>query len=238
MTARLRTLLLALVTTALLTQASLSSHAGDRSMTRSVTVSASANITATPDAAQIQSGVQTEAKTASKALDANTKTMTNLIDGLKSLGIEPRDIQTTQFNVNPRYNHHRDGRPPEVTGYQVSNEVNVLIRDTDKIGDILDKMVGLGANQIRGLNFLVTEAETLKDEARSKAIENARRRAELFAKAAGAEVGEVIEIREGGSSGPGPQPMFEAATRKSSAVPIESGEQSLSASVTVTWELK
>ncbi len=207
-------------------------------MTRSVTVSASATVTAKPDAANIQSGIQTEANTAAKALEANTKAMSNLIDGLKSMGIEPRDIQTSQFSVNPRYNHHRDGRPPDITGYQVTNEVSVLIRDTKQIGDILDKMIGLGANQMRGLNFIVTQAETLTDEARAKAVENARRRAELFAKAAGAEVGKVLEIREGGSSGPGPRPMYEASARKSSAVPIESGEQNLSASVTVTWELK
>lgn len=212
--------------------------AGDRSMTRSVTVSASADITAKPDAARIQSGVQTEADTANDALTANTQAMSNLIDGLKALGIDPRDIQTTSFNVNPRYTHHRDGRPPEINGYQVNNEVSVFIRKIEQTGDILDKMVALGANQMRGLNFIVTGAETLKDEARRKAVENARRRAELFAKAAGAEVGEVIEIQEGGSHGPSPRRSFKAMESASAAAPIESGEATLSASVTVTWELK
>lgn len=212
-------------------------HAGDNDMTRSVTVSASASVQAKPDAARIQSGVVTEAATATAALAANTKAMTNVIDGLKSLGVEAKDIQTTNFNVNPRYNHNRDGGPPEITGYQVTNEVSVMIRDLAGVGDILDKLISLGANQMRGLQFLVTQAETLKDQARTEAMENARRRAELFANAAAAEVGEVIAIREGAGNIDSLRPMFEATRAAAQSAPIESGEQSLSASVTVTWAL-
>lgn len=207
-------------------------------MTRSVTVTASASVSAEPDVARIRSGVQTEAATAREALEQNTKAMANVIDGLKSLGIEPKDIQTANFSVNPRYRHHRDGRAPEVTGYQVTNEVNVVIRDLKSAGDILDKMIGLGANQMRGLSFEVSKAETLSDEARKAAIANARRRAELFAKAAGAEVGDVLEIREGPAQFGGPRPMLEGTRAAASPVPIESGEQSLQASVTVTWALE
>jgi hypothetical protein len=206
-------------------------------MTRSVTVSASASVQAKPDAARIQSGVVTEAATATAALAANTKAMTNVIDGLKSLGVEAKDIQTTNFNVNPRYNHNRDGGPPEITGYQVTNEVSVMIRDLAGVGDILDKLISLGANQMRGLQFLVTQAETLQDQARTEAMENARRRAELFANAAAAEVGEVIAIREGAGNIDSLRPMFEATRAAAQSAPIESGEQSLSASVTVTWAL-
>jgi hypothetical protein len=206
-------------------------------MTRSVTVSASASVQAKPDAARIQSGVVTEATTATAALAANTKAMTNVIDGLKSLGVEAKDIQTTNFNVNPRYNHNRDGGPPEITGYQVTNEVSVMIRDLAGVGDILDKLISLGANQMRGLQFLVTQAETLKDQARTEAMENARRRAELFANTAAAEVGEVIAIREGAGNIDSLRPMFEATRAAAQSAPIESGEQSLSASVTVTWAL-
>ncbi|MBU2582309.1 MAG: SIMPL domain-containing protein [Alphaproteobacteria bacterium] len=213
-------------------------QAGDKDMQRTVTVSASASISAKPDMARITSGVQTEAASAKEAASANTKTMANLIDGLKSLGIEEKDIQTSNFSVNPRYQHSGDGRPPRIDGYQVSNDVNVVIRDLKAVGDILDKMIGLGANQVRGLAFEVSAAETLTDEARTAAIANARRRAELFAKAAGAGVGEVIEIREGGGGYEGPRPMRAARSEMAMSVPIEAGEQSLAASVTVTWELK
>lgn len=212
-------------------------QAGDSTMPRTVTVSATASVSAKPDLARISSGVQTEAETAREATAENTKVMANLIDGLKSLGIADKDIQTSNFSVNPRYNQSRDGSPPQIDGYQVSNEVSILIRDLKAVGDILDKMIGLGANQMRGLSFEVSQAETLTDAARTDAIANARRRAELFAKAAGAEVGEVIEIREGGSY-EGPRPMLAARREMSASVPVEAGEQSLSASVTVTWELK
>lgn len=207
-------------------------------MQRTVSVSASASVSARPDMARIMGGVQSEAPTAREATSENTKTMANLIDGLKSLGIDAKDIQTSNFSVNPRYQHRQDGRPPRIDGYQVSNEVSVFIRDLKAVGDILDKMIGLGANQVRGLSFEVSNAETLSDEARKQAIANARRRAELFAEAAGAEVGAVIEIREGAGGCEGPRPVMAARREAAMAVPIEAGEQSLSASVTVTWELK
>lgn len=207
-------------------------------MQRTVTVSASATVSAKPDMARILSGVQTEAVSAQSATSENTKVMANLVDGLKALGVEAKDIQTSNFSVQPRYQHNRDGRPPRIDGYQVSNEVSILIRDLKSVGDILDKMIGLGANQMRGLSFEVSEAETLRDGARTQAIANARRRAELYAKAAGAEVGEVVEIREGSGGYEGPRPVMAARREMSAAVPIEAGEQELSASVTVTWALK
>lgn len=207
-------------------------------MDRNVTVSASATVNAKPDAARIQTGVVTQDATAQAALDANTQAMTKVIDGLKSLGVEAKDIQTTNFNVNPRYNHNRDGRPPELVGYQVTNEVNAIIRDLGKLGEILDKVISLGSNQMRGLSFEVSNAEILKDAARTQAVKNARRRAELIAKAAGAELGEVQVIREGTAMIDGPRPTFEATRTAAAAVPIESGQHSLTATVTVTWALE
>lgn len=209
--------------------------AGADDMTRQITVSAEGSVSAVPDAARIHSGVQTSAPSAQAALAENSKLMSNLVDGLKAMGVDPRDIQTASFNVQPQYQHNRDGTPPDVTGYQVVNEVNVLLRDIEKVGATLDKMIQLGANQVRGLDFEVLDSEKLSDEARKEAMANARRRAEVFAAAAGARIGKVLEIREGGGSNGGPRPMLEA--RRASAVPIEAGEEVLSVAVTVTWAL-
>ncbi len=211
--------------------------AGDDDMNRSITVQASGSVAVPPDAVQVRSGVQTNADTAKAALAENTSLMSNVIDGLKAMGVESKDIQTANFSVQPRYQHHRDGRPADVTGYQVTNEVNVLLRDLEKVGVVLDKLIQLGANQMRGLDFQVLDAEKLRDEARREAIANARRRAELYAAAAGAKVGEVIEIREGSVSSPGPERMVKSMAR-SADVPVEAGEETLSASVTVTWALE
>ena len=203
---------------------------------RTVTVSAEASVEVKPDAASIMGGVSSEADTARAALDANTKSMSNLIDGLRAAGIEAKDIRTSNFSVQPRYESRRDGGPSELVGYRVENAVTVLVRDLPKLGEILDLMVSLGANQMQGMSFVVSDADARKDDARRQAIANALGRAKLYAAAAGAEVGEVVNIAEDVSDG-GPRPLYRAATM-AQAVPVEPGQQSLEARVTVTWKLK
>ncbi len=181
-------------------------------MERTITVSATGTSTAVPDSARIETGVLAEAATAREALSANNAAMAKLIDGLKANGIEPKDIQTSNFNLNPRYTNPADGQPPVIDGYQAVNQVQVHVRDLDKIGDVLDKLVTLGANQMNGITFEVSAAETLRDAARKDAIANARRRAELYAAAAGAKVGKVMAINEGAS--PNRAPTSKPAARQ------------------------
>jgi uncharacterized protein YggE len=162
--------------------------------------------------------------------------MRKLIDGLKESGIEAKDIQTSSFQVEPRYTNPREGQVAVINGYRVTNQVQVVSRDLDKLGEVLDTLVRLGANQMSGMSFEVSKAETLKDDARKEAVANARRRAELIANAAGAEVGPVIAIAEDAVQyipmGPSVRAM------KAEAVPIERGTETLEARVTVTWSLK
>lgn len=215
-----------------------SATAEEKAMERTVTVSATGMATAVPDEARVQTGVVAEAATAREALSANNAAMTKLIAGLKENGIESKDIQTAGFNLNPRYTNPREGQAPAINGYQASNQVEVHVRNLDKLGDVLDKLVTLGANQMNGITFEVGAAETLRDAARKDAIANARRRAELYATAAGAKVGEVVSIVEGGAMEP--RPYFKAgrAAAAMESVPVERGTQSLEANVTVTWKLE
>jgi len=206
-------------------------------MSRLITVSATGYAYAEPDQARLSSGVTTEAATAAAALAANSEKMKGVVAGLKESGIDAKDIQTSNFSVNPRYTSPRDGAPAVIDGYSVSNQVEVLVRDLTSLGGLLDKLVGLGANQMNGLTFIVSKAETLKDEARKDAVANARRRAELLAAAAGAEVGEVVSIAEEVGYG-GPHPMAMARAAKAESAPIEGGTETLEARVTVTWKLK
>jgi len=210
-------------------------RAEERPMHRLITVSASGYADAEPDRATISAGVAAEAETAAAALSANTELMQKVIAGLKESGIDAKDIQTRNFNVEPRYTNPRDGTPT-IDGYRVSNQVTLVVRDLKALGGLLDKLVSLGANQVNGLAFEVSRAETLKDEARKEAVANARRRAELLAAAAGADLGEVVTITEEMSYG-GPRPMAMRAAR-ADAVPIEAGTETLEARVTVTWALK
>ncbi len=211
-------------------------HAEDDKPRRSITVTASGTVAVEPDQARLTSGVTAEGASAREALTANTAAMQKVVGELKSAGIDPKDIQTSSFRVEPRYTRPEEGQAPKIDGYSVTNEVQVLVRDLEKVGDVLDRLVTAGANQSSGLSFEVSKAETALDEARKQAVANARRRAELYAAAAGAEVGEVLTITEGDAAPP-PRPVF-ARAMKAEAVPIERGTETLEASVTITWALK
>ncbi len=214
------------------------SHAEDKPMERTITVSATGTAEAEPDRARITSGVSTEAETAREALTKNSETMSTIISELKAKGIDPKDIQTASFNVEPVMDYSKDGQPPKVRGYRVSNQVVVLVRKLNQLGDVLDNVVSAGANQIQGLAFEVSKEDTLKDDARKEAVANALRRAKLLAAAAGAEVGNVLQISEETSSNGPVMYAPRLAKAAASSVPIETGTSTLEARVTVTWALK
>ena len=214
------------------------SNAEDLRMARTVSVSATGVVTAEPDLASISTGVVAEGDTARAALSANTALMSKLVEGLKATGIQPKDIKTISFNVQPRYQNYKDGRPATINGYQVVNQVRIVVRELDKLGQVLDTAVTLGANQMGGIEFQVSAAETLKDEARKVAMANALRRAKLFAASANADVGEVIAIAEDMAAPVGRPMMMAKAAMSAEAVPIERGSQALEVRVNVTWALK
>ncbi len=203
---------------------------------RSITVTASGSVSAVPDIARITSGVATEAPVARDAVARNSDAMKKIIAGLKSSGIDEKDIQTTSFHIEPRYTRAREGEASVIDGYRVTNQVQVVVRNLDKLGEVLDRLVGLGANEMAGLSFDVSQAEKIRDDARKEAVANAQRRAKLYADAAGVELGEVLKIDEGGDTGP--RPIFAGRALKAEAVPIERGSETLEATVSVTWALK
>jgi len=214
-----------------------SAEAEEKRFARTVTVSAAGQVSAVPDMARISTGVMTEAASARDALTSNSTAMTKLIAGLKDNGVDAKDIQTSSFSIDPRYNNPLEGQTAVITGYRVVNQVEVTARDLERLGEVMDSLVVLGANQMNGLSFDVSKAETLKDDARKDALANALRRAKLYAEAAGAEVGEVVAIAEDAAQfQPIAVPMDRAM--KSEAVPIERGSQTLEARVTVSWALK
>jgi len=233
---------LALLTAAMLAIVGLSMTAEAAGMDdgqRTITISATGSVLVKPDIVLISTGVSSEAETARDALDENSRLMRQVVSTLKDFGITGRDIQTTDFGVHPRYKNYRDGRPPEVTGYRVTNSVRIRVRDIAKLGEILDEIVSLGSNQIGGIQFDVSEADALTDEARKRAIEEASRKAKLYAEAAGEELGEVLRIEEHVSGG-GPRPMAMESTRMAAAAapPIEAGASTLQVRVTVVWAIE
>lgn len=221
---------------ALLVAGASGSQAAEASMQRTVTVSAEGSVSARPDIAFVSAGVVTEAETAQAALADNSTLMTALISNLKANGIAAEDVQTSSFNVSPKYDHRRDGSAPRITGYSVSNQVRAAVRELKRVGEVLDILVKGGANQIGGLSFDIGEPEALRDKARKAAFERARQRAALYAEAGGAKLGEVLTISEGAAHTPRGEPMRLRAAM-AEAVPIEAGSQDIAVHVTVTWAL-
>jgi uncharacterized protein YggE len=203
---------------------------------RTVSVSATGTVAAEPDIAHISAGVTTEGDTAMDAIARNNTVMAKVIEGLKAAGIAARDIQTTTLNVEPRYSQPKDGRPGTVSGYRVVNQVRLTVREVKRLGEVLDQAIALGANQINSIGFDIANAETLKDEARKQAMANAKRRAELYATAAGVQLGQVLRISESVMEAVG-RPMAGRALAASS-VPIEAGTRTLTVEVHVTYALR
>jgi uncharacterized protein len=201
-----------------------------------ISVTGEATVSVPPDQAQIDGGVTSDAKTAREASDANNAAMGKVLLALKGAGIDEKDYQTSRLSLQPQYAPNRSG-PSPVAGYRASNRVTVKLRDVAKVASIIDVLVGAGANELGGINFMVSQASKLLDDAREKAIADARRKAEIYAKAAGVTLGEPLNISEEGGSGP---PVFRSkmAAPMAAGAPVAQGEETLSVSVSVSWAIK
>lgn len=216
-------------------------QSADRSRQATIHVTGEGSVQATPDMAEATFGVVSEASTVSEAVSANNEATAKVIEALKAGGVAAKDLQTSSFDIMPLSRHDPSGqRQPEITGYRVSNQLTVKIRQLPDLGALLDAGVQAGANQIHGIQMTVSEPGEQLDEARLKAMEDARRKAELLARAAGARLGRALEISESMASPPRPyaQGLRMMASAEASSVPIETGEQSLTARVSVTYALE
>ena len=200
-----------------------------------ITMTGHGEVKATPDLATISAGVTTNAPTAAGALSANTSRMNQVFDALKKLGIPDRNIQTVGFSVFPQYTNGDNNSPRRLTGYQVNNEVTVRLDDIARVGSTLDMLVGAGANQMNGISFDIATPAPLLEKARAQAIGDARARAVIYARAAGVALGPIISISEGGGEVQ-PRPLYRAMAL-AAPVPVAPGEQSMTADVTVAWEI-
>lgn len=206
---------------------------------RTLSVSGRGLVSAPPDMAVIQAGVQTRAESASEALRANSAAMAEVLDALRAHDIAERDIQTINFRVQPEYRHDRNSSQSELIGYQAGNDVRVRVRELDRLGVLLDALVAAGSNQLQGISFAIDDTVALLDQARDRAVRDARRKAERYAAAAGVQVSNVLSINEAGAEIPRPLMRMAAAEMDmGSSVPIASGEQELGVSVNVVFELK
>jgi uncharacterized protein len=210
----------------------------DKDHKRTISLAAAGAIKTAPDKVDISTGVMTRAPTAKEALAKNSAALAQVIDTLKGEGLDSKDIQTTNFSVQPAYEERKEGRSPAIISYQVTNSVRITVHDIGKLGQILDKVVSLGANDVGSIEFGVSEPEALKDEARKRALSEAIANAKLYAEAVGGTLGKVLTISEDAGAVvaryASPAPMEMAAK----AVPIEAGTTTVEVRVHVTFELE
>ena len=200
-----------------------------------ISVTGEATVSVPPDLAQIDGGVTSEAKTAREASEANNAAMGKVLQALKGAGIEEKDVQTARLSLQPQSAPNRSG-PSAIAGYRASNRVTIRVRDVTKVANVIDTLVGAGANEIGGINFVVSQASKLLDEARERAVADARRKAEIYAKAAGVTLGAPLSISDEGS--PGPMPFRKMAAGMAAAAPVAQGEETLQVTVSVSWAIK
>ena len=200
-----------------------------------ISVTGEATVSVAPDLAQIDGGVTSEAKTAREASDANNAAMGKVLLALKGAGIEEKDFQTSRLSLQPQSAPNRTG-PSAIVGYRASNRVTIRLRDVTKVANVIDTLVGAGANDIGGINFMVSAASKLLDEAREQAIADARRKAEIYARAAGVTLGAPLAISEEGA--PGPMPFRKMAAGMAVSAPVAQGEETLAVTVSVSWAIK
>lgn len=203
-------------------------------------VVATGEVTRVPDVARISAGVATQAPTAAAALAQNSQAMTRVIAALKRAGVADRDIRTNMVNLSPNY-RYAENQPPVVTGYGASNQVTIRFRDVARAGTILDALVREGANQISGPSLEIDKPEGALDEARVKALQSARARADLYARAAGMRVARVLLISESGANYQPPQPPIyaqRAMAADAAETKIAPGEQAVQVQLSVTFELR
>jgi len=201
-------------------------------------INATGEVTRVPDVAVITAGVVSRAPTATAALQDSANRMERVLAALKRAGVEDRDIQTSNVNLNAEY-RYPENQAPQLVGYTASNNVTIRFRDIRNTGKILDALVAQGANQINGPSLMVDKPEAALDEARAKAVAIGRARAELYARSLGLRVARVVSVNEsGGYYAPPPPAPPMVAKMEAAETRIEPGEQKLQVTLNMTFELQ
>lgn len=203
----------------------------------SISVTGEASISVPPDTVEIDAGLTTEAKNARDAMEANNVSMGKVLLALKGAGVAEKDFQTSRLSLTPQMAQRApNSQAQQITGYVARNRVAIRLRDVTKVASIIDTLVSAGVNDMGGISFSVSNASKLLDDARAEAVSDAKRKAEIYAKAANVTLGSAISIsEEGGAPAPVYRSKFAAAP---ASAPIAQGEETLRIAVSVTYEIK
>jgi uncharacterized protein len=207
----------------------------------SVTVSGTGRSTVAPDRFTFNVGVQTVSATVDDAVTENNRRVASVIAALKKAGAQDKDIQTSQFSIYPQQDYQQ-GKLPRIVGYQVSNNISVRSTKVAEAGRLLGIAVAAGVNNSSGINFEVSDPAKGREQGLRAAFDDARAKASLLAQAAGRTLGRALLISEGVHQQEPPRPMMRTMAMEaqvaSADIPVESGSQEVTFTVTVTFELR
>lgn len=206
-----------------------------------ISVRGSGVVSVRPDMANLQVGVSIQDPSLEAAQTEAATKMEALVQQLRAAGIDEKDINTTQYNVEPVMDY-RDGQSPTVTGFRVTNIVEVKIRDLSKASKLIDDLVKSGANTIYGLNFGFSDPSAVMKQAREAAVKDAREKAEQLAALNGVTLGSVLVVDDGGSNVPGPvieaKMASDAMAQNAALPPINPGQQEVRVEVSVVYAIQ
>lgn len=223
---------------AMMTQNAVAQNPSDILKAPSIQVTGVGRVSAAPDMAEIRVGVTTEDADIEKAVASNIAAARQMIAELAKSGIAARDVQTSNFSVYPQARSSTSSSLSSEKTFRVSNSVAITVREIDKLGAILGRVVGAGANQIERLSFSFADPEPLLKQARERAVADARVRAETYAASAGVKLGKITLIVEQPEAAPLPVLRARAVRMSDKAsVPIEAGEGTVEAQIVAVWEL-
>jgi len=204
-----------------------------------ITISGMGKMTATPDLAKIDVGVLSDGATVAAVQNDNTRKMNAMTDALKKMGIKDADLQTSNYSLQPKIDYNSNQQ--KIIGYTLSQTLNVKVRELTKVGDVIDAVTGLGANQVYGVQFTIDDPTSLQDQARLKAIAEAQKKAQALADAVGLHIVKVVSFSEASADQPYPIPFMaqaEAGMAVKSVPSIQVGSLDVTTNVSVTFEVR
>ncbi|OGZ33989.1 MAG: hypothetical protein A2Y98_00800 [Candidatus Portnoybacteria bacterium RBG_19FT_COMBO_36_7] len=207
----------------------------------SITISGEGKIFATPDIGVVDLGVVSEANTVAAAQKDNVTKMNKITQAMKDLGVEEKDLKTTNYNISLRYQYNNYYNRSDIIGYEVNQTLEVKIRDLDKVGDIIAKAAELGANQVGSLAFTFDDPEKLNQDARIKAIANAKEKADTLSSSLGVKLVRIINFSESSYIPPTPYYSEKAlgiGGGGASTPDIQTGQNEVTSSVTIVYEIQ
>lgn len=200
-------------------------------------VTGEGKVTASPDIALVTVGIQSNGSTVKQAQDQINSIINKVSDAIKKLGVDPKNIKTTNYNINPTYDYTNGQK---ITGYSASTNLSIKVRQLEKANSVIDTATANGANQIGGISFDVDDKTKLENEARQKAVDEAKKKAQDAAKIAGFKLGRIINYSEN-SGGINPMPLRAMVVDKAiggAPTQVEPGSSEIVVSITLSYEIQ